>query len=776
MRAVVRNEGMMKLTDPNQLVAIASGEASTSYEQRNAIAKLGELKDTVSLDALTRLLNSDDRYLRREVVKAIGNHGSDKAVLALIHCLSDSTENIRRDAASLLGTRNDGRAIIPLKELTDDNGYAVRHAAVSALDLLEREGITSIALAPTALEHFSTTHDSPTNQQAATENPSELKKTPQIEAPSENAASGADDLTNAPQPTHLTSTAHSSTPPLVASKQPTKQAEKQWQPDTSTGQPETKSTNTHSNAASNIPNDSELRPLPQTRNSESKPRSNSNAILTKREEDGSDAALQPIPSHTDPQPRKQQKTKTQRSTPQSNHAHQQDKLHTSEELSADPAQRQLNPDATTTFNNIDDEILLAEIVQSCPEPRAEKPPSALDHFEQRHLEVAITEFLLPTAPVDFDWTHAKRFTQFFDENLHSISTLYSTQRVQQHDAITAERQLEQAILRHDLVYANLADDLKRNQETTNAGAATFTALQTQDSSLANSFKQAFRASKAVTSPLANMLWPSRLAAIKKRETHLMSKMSDVNTRVQQADEVLQTSRKQTNVIRKPIEDADRELLNASSSSTKANNALRQTRIEINDAILKVLNSDTKVQSTAHLDALAIHSPCESALRQCVTELHQHQVEHSLLKKEVSELQSPLNHDAQQLSHATDEIASAVSEGFVHQPRQRTLRTDVACKVEFRSAAVSTSSTVRLDGKAEGNAALSVNYNIDEIDWQGGERLRASITKLTKAVSNVGNLQALHAIRSVELASAAYAILDCISFIRMELERDFGETQ
>lgn len=762
-RAVVRNEGMMKLTDPKQLVAIASGEASTSYEQRNAIAKLGELKDTVSLDALTLLLDIDDRYLRRDVVKAIGNHGSDKAVLALIHCLSDSTENIRRDAASLLGTRNDGRAIIPLKTLTDDKGYAVRHAAVSALDLLEREGVTSIELGPTALERFSTTHPSPTNQQAATNKKSEPKKSPQTETPFQNTAGRADELNKLPQPKNLTSTDHPSPPPFVANKQSTKQPVKQWQPGNRTSQPETHSANRHSNAASNTPNDSELHLPTQPRNSESKPRPNSSAIVSDPAENPSDGSLQP-------------KSEKQRNKLQPNHADQKQNRTASEEVPGDPVPARVNPDATTTSEDIDDEILLAEIVQSCPEPRAEKPPTALDDFEQRNREVAITEFLLPTAPVDFDWNHAKRFTQFFAENLHWISTLYSTLRVQQCDAIKAESQLEQAILRHDLVYADLADDLKRNQDTTNAGETTVTALHTQDSSLANSFKQAIRGSKAVTAPLANMLWPSRNASIRKREKHLRSKMSDVNTKTQQAGEDLQNSRKQTDIIRKRMEDADRKLLNASSSSTKANDALRQTRIEINNAILEVLESDTRVQSTEHLDALAINSPYEPAFRQCVTELHQHQVEHSLLKKELSELQSPLNHDTQQLSQATDEIASAVSKGFVHHPRQRQLKTEIACKVAFRTAPVSTSSTVRLDGKAEGNAALSLNYKIDEIDWQGGEQLRASITQFNKAVSNVGNLQALHAIRSVEAASAAHAILDCISFIRMELERDFGGTK
>ena len=132
------------MTDHQKLIALATGEAATSYEQRNAIAALGKLDDRDSLNALIRLLNEEDRYLRRDVVKSIGTHGSPSSVLALIHCLFDFSENIRRDAASILGSKNDGRAIGPLKEFLKDKGYAVRHAAESSLALLEREGIQPI--------------------------------------------------------------------------------------------------------------------------------------------------------------------------------------------------------------------------------------------------------------------------------------------------------------------------------------------------------------------------------------------------------------------------------------------------------------------------------------------------------------------------------------------------------------------------------------------------------------------------------------------------------
>ena len=80
---------------------MALSEAAVS----NAIAELGKLDDQASLGALVGLLSVEDRYLRREVVKAIGVHGSASAVLALIHCLQDSIENVRRDAATLLGSR-----------------------------------------------------------------------------------------------------------------------------------------------------------------------------------------------------------------------------------------------------------------------------------------------------------------------------------------------------------------------------------------------------------------------------------------------------------------------------------------------------------------------------------------------------------------------------------------------------------------------------------------------------------------------------------------------
>ena len=146
---------MHQVTERDELIEMASGAASTSYEQRKAIAELGKLDDQTSLQALVGLLSDDDRYLRREVVKAIGTHGSSSAVLALIHCLSDGSENVRRDAAALLGGRNDGRAVAPLRVLLDDKGYAVRHAAENSLELLDREGVEPAGFDSEALASFS---------------------------------------------------------------------------------------------------------------------------------------------------------------------------------------------------------------------------------------------------------------------------------------------------------------------------------------------------------------------------------------------------------------------------------------------------------------------------------------------------------------------------------------------------------------------------------------------------------------------------------------------
>ena len=77
------------------------------------------------------------------------------------------------------------------------------------------------------------------------------------------------------------------------------------------------------------------------------------------------------------------------------------------------------------------------------------------------------------------------------------------------------------------------------------------------------------------------------------------------------------------------------------------------------------------------------------------------------------------------------------------------------------------------GQAQGQANLGMNYQIEQIEWQGGEKLRMSIEGLNKSVTRIGSLQALHAIRTAEIAAASSSLNDCVSFIRVELEQDFG---
>ena len=713
---------MTHVTDYEQLIAIASGEATTSYEQRNAIAELGKLDDQASLGALVGLLSVEDRYLRRDVVKAIGIHGSASAVLALIHCLQDSIENVRRDAATLLGSRNDGRAVEPLRRLLDDKGYAVRHAAKSSLEHLERDGIEPVALDPDALADIA-------SQQTA----------PQA-APSVQQALNSN--TNPKQHPSITEAVVDSPTPLPTTAPPTQLASHDPKPDAEEQQTHSQThTQTTEQPAHQVATSHASQPESKT---ELEPREQS------QPDDNQVVDNQPTDTTASPTPSPEPVDAASQSLPAATEA-----------IPSSPTSQ-----VDSTF---EEEVILAELISNSTVEATPRPPSQLSIFEDRHTDLAVEQLVSPTPPPGFNWGTAQRFNLLFGENVAVLNSLYASLHETQTEAISSEKRFEKALLKHDLVYADLADDLKENTDDANQQLKTLKQVQSEGDSLAASLKRIKRASTGITSSIANFFWPTRTELFHQNAKDLKAKLRQADEASNAASDALSNTRSKSDSINKPLQEAEEELVAASQASTKSQQEVRDVRNAIDAEILAALNTD-KSQGT---EEFITNSPQSETLRQCITELRQHQVEHRTLQNALFELDSPLNEDKQRFTKAAANIATSVADGFIKTQRTQKVNSNMQCSVAFRAASVSTSPSHRLEGKAQGDAQLNAHYDYQEISWKGEEQLRDTLNEFNSSATQLGSLQALHAIRSTEVASSAYCVKNCVAFIRSELERDFG---
>jgi len=747
------------LVDQQKLIAVAEGDASTSYERRNAIAALGEFDDLLTLKTLVQLLSVEDRYLRLDVVKAIGTHGSDSAVLALINCLRDETDNVRRDAASLLANRNDGRAIPALRQLLDDKGYAVRHAAEAAVELLEREGVEPVDVEPALLESFlpetiqknSVSETAPEDGDAAV---GASDATHDASEPGEAQISGLEDSKADVSSEHAGQDS-------VTPNDATRTGELGSDPlDHGTGKVDSNKTVAGKSQAAPTASESLQRVADDPGKSTPKAKNEQGFATTQ-----SDAASDPTRVVVDNAGKAGEGMST-RDTANSSDTRQsadQDEDSESNVFGAGIEKEQTS----------EEEVLLAEIVQTPVGNEPALESSALGTYEQALDGVSWEKMVLPTPPDHFQWANAKRFVSFFGEELDHVKNLYDELGKRQADVLAADIAMEKAILQHDLVHADLADDLEATQKLQRVEGTAVSDLQQEATSLAAILASTRRGSSGFLSSLANSFWPTRLKALNTLERNLNLKMREIESGVKSSKQKLTKAAQHEKNLSKPLKDVDQGLLTASEVSTKANHDLSLVRTGINEAILRVVNLEPKTEANLRIDGLMGHCSNAGVLRQCVQEIHQLQAEQKVLMDEMLALESPLNEDARKFAKSTNDVANAVTNGFVHRSRDRKLKTEVNCTVAFRSASTSTGATHRLIGKAEGQANLSADYKIDQIEWNGGQEVREAIDSLNTSATRVGSLQALHAIRAAEIAASSSSLNDCISFIRIELEQDFG---
>jgi HEAT repeat protein len=86
-----------------------------------------------AVPALIAALQDEQRVIRKDVARILGQIGDSEAVAALIAILQDSSYEVRRAAAEALGQLRDATAVVPLRSLLQDEHETVRRSVAESL-------------------------------------------------------------------------------------------------------------------------------------------------------------------------------------------------------------------------------------------------------------------------------------------------------------------------------------------------------------------------------------------------------------------------------------------------------------------------------------------------------------------------------------------------------------------------------------------------------------------------------------------------------------------
>ena len=728
------------MTDIQALIATASDDAVTSYERRNAITLLGDHDDPATLTALVRLLALEDRYLRQDVVKSIGSHGSDSAVLALIHCLSDESDNLRRDAARYLGEKSDGRAIGPLKQLLDGQGYAVRRAAESSLEQLAANGITEVPIHEHEISFLITTAES----SASGNTTQQVGKSPHHDLPE---TSNSHDQPNEMADDVEQATQQISSPSVTSSD--IEQTPKQTIP---------------SSGSFHEPEAADPRPQPSV--------------------DLQLAAAEPD-TPTAPSATKVSEPHTARSDSRINDENAEQK----EDLEPDPSASPSSHAQPTTRANTDDvpdnepgnnrsskpkiesltaeQVLVAEIVT---ENGNQAGSTGLHSFEQRCEGFTNDSFALPTPPENFDWSTAHRFHAFFGARWHHLPQLYSELESRQTTVILAEAEFEKATFDHNVLYSDLTDDVRNNEEKQTEQNAKAEELAKEAKAITREYKQIRERVTGIVATITDKIWPKRIQAMKQLAEALKQRRVVMAQETDRNLEARNTVESESEDLRQPLEEVDTNLINANIASRKANARLSEVSDEINNLILS-----KSVDDAEDVDEMVSNITSGPLMQQCRTELLMHVARMKSLAADLVDLEFPINEGTNIYEDAVQNLANNIADGFTYQTKQHKQKTSFNCSVSFASAKNSIRPSQRVFGKAQGRAKLEVEFESERMGWNGGKKLSQAIHELNKIAMQSANDNALYSVRAAELAAANSAKNECLWFIRTELEKDFGES-
>lgn len=130
------------ITEPVKLLdKIVTGEIvthkMTEVGRKEAVEKIGTLKDPGTIDVLIKALKDDSIGVRRSAIEGMKNFKDPRLVEPVIATLEDNDEFVRVSACEALGEALDLRAVEPLIKLLTDQSEFVKTAAAAALGKLK---------------------------------------------------------------------------------------------------------------------------------------------------------------------------------------------------------------------------------------------------------------------------------------------------------------------------------------------------------------------------------------------------------------------------------------------------------------------------------------------------------------------------------------------------------------------------------------------------------------------------------------------------------------
>ena len=138
------------------IAVLPTREWGIRHGATQALANIG----AAAVSPMLERLPTAGRWVRCDLVCALGDTGDLRAVEPLIEALSDEDSFIRRTAAAGLGKLGDARAVEPLIETLSDERKPVRREAIQALLRIGRPAVKS-------LDRVAAVSDSPVSRAAA---------------------------------------------------------------------------------------------------------------------------------------------------------------------------------------------------------------------------------------------------------------------------------------------------------------------------------------------------------------------------------------------------------------------------------------------------------------------------------------------------------------------------------------------------------------------------------------------------------------------------------
>lgn len=108
-------------------------QSSNRNVRKQAVDKLGELKDPAAVEPLIKALQDSDKIVRYSAAEALGNFCDPRAIEPLGKALYDNDSLVRLDATKALGKYKDKKTLDYLIYATKGYDYQVKYAAAKGL-------------------------------------------------------------------------------------------------------------------------------------------------------------------------------------------------------------------------------------------------------------------------------------------------------------------------------------------------------------------------------------------------------------------------------------------------------------------------------------------------------------------------------------------------------------------------------------------------------------------------------------------------------------------